>query len=153
MRPSNWAHSNPEVCTYLVQWITENCRPVQAVEDWQLHVLLSAGCPFINLPSHMTCSRDIIAAYKEAHKVVTKLLQEMPSYLHFDTDAWTSPNHCAFIVWMVQFEFQGEIVNFLLEIIKVPEVCILICSLDSRLTAFMSHTGAALTRAFQAMLE
>jgi len=126
VRPSNRVHSNPEVRAYLVRWITENCRPVRAVEDRQLRVLLLAGRPLINLPSRTTCSRDIIAAYKEARKIVMKLLQETPSRLHFDTDAWTSPNHRAFVAWTVQFEFQGEIINFLLDIVEVPEVCILI---------------------------
>ena len=104
----------PRSTTYLVWWITENYHPVWAVEDQQLHILLSAGCPFINLPSCTTCSCDIIAEYKEAHKVIVKLLQDMPSCLHFNPDTWTSPNHCAFIAWTVQFD-----------IVEVPKVHIL----------------------------
>jgi len=59
----------------------------------------------------MTCSCDIIAAYKKACKVVIKLLKDMPSHLHFDMDAWSSPNHHAFVAWTVQFEFQGDILT------------------------------------------
>src|SRR5271168_527690 len=39
-------------------------------------------------------------------------------------DAWTSPNHCAFVAWTVHLEFEGEMLAFLLDIIEVPKVCL-----------------------------
>jgi len=63
--------------------------------------------------------------------------QEHPGCLHFATDAWTSPNHRAFVAWTVHFEYEGAMMSFLLDIIKVPE----------------SHSGATLANAFQKMLE
>jgi hypothetical protein len=53
------------------------------------------------------------------------------------TDAWTSPNHRAFVAWTVHFEYEGTMIAFLLDIIEVPE----------------SHSGATLACEFQAMLE
>jgi len=64
-------------------------------------------------------------------------LQEHPGHLHFATDAWTSPNHRAFVAWTVHFEYEGAMIVFLLDIIEVPE----------------SHSGATLAQEFQAMLE
>jgi hypothetical protein len=63
--------------------------------------------------------------------------QEHPGHLHFATDAWTSPNHRAFVAWTVHFEYEGSMMSFLLDIIEVPE----------------SHSGATLAHAFQTMLE
>ncbi len=132
IKPSNRSLSNPEVRASLVRWITESCRPILAVEDRQLRLLLLAGRPLISIPSRTTCSHDIIAAYKVARKIVIKLFQDSPSRVHFDTDAWTSPNHCAFVAWTIQFECQGEAVNFMLDIVEVPEVShhfIFLCTL------------------------
>ena len=64
-------------------------------------------------------------------------LQEHPGHLHFSTDAWTSPNHRAFVAWTVHFEYEGAMIVFLLDIIEVLE----------------SHSGATLAQEFQAMLE
>jgi hypothetical protein len=44
--------------------------------------------------------------------------------LHFTTDAWTSPNHRAFVAWTVHLEYEGSMLAFLLDIIEVPEVCL-----------------------------
>jgi hypothetical protein len=57
--------------------------------------------------------------------------------LHFATDAWTSPNHRAFVAWTVHFEYEGVMMSFLLDIVEVPE----------------SHSGATLRNVFQSMLE
>jgi hypothetical protein len=40
-------------------------------------------------------------------------------------DAWTSPNHCAFVAWTVHLQHEGHVLAFLLDIIKVPEVRII----------------------------
>jgi len=74
----------------------------------------------------MTCSCEHHCSIQEGlPKFVIKLLKDMPSHLHFDMDAWSSPNHHAFVAWTVQFEFQGDILNFLLDIVEVPKVYIL----------------------------
>ncbi|KAG1808062.1 uncharacterized protein BJ212DRAFT_1281314 [Suillus subaureus] len=99
--------------------------------------LPTAGRPSIQLPSRFTISRDIKASFEKCSDRIGKLLREYPGRLHFATDAWTSPNHRAFVAWTVHLEFNGEMLCFLLDIVELAE----------------SHTGVALARAFQAMLE
>jgi hypothetical protein len=113
-----------------------------------------AGRPNLEIPSPDTISRDIKASFDKCRDRVASLLQvcrfkvlrslliyiieqKHPERLHFATDAWTSPNHRAFVAWTVHFEYEGAMMSFLLDIIEVPE----------------SHSGATLANAFQTMLE
>jgi hypothetical protein len=107
---------------HLVKWVTENNRPVNIINDRELQNLLTAGWPGVNLPSNRTISRDINASFLKCHDRVAKLLQDHPGQLHFATDAWTSPNHCAFLAWTVHFEYEGDMLSFLMDVIEVPEV-------------------------------
>ena len=40
---SHRAHTNPEVRTHLVKWVTENNRPINVIKDRELRDLLTAG--------------------------------------------------------------------------------------------------------------
>jgi hypothetical protein len=42
--------------------------------------------------------------------------------LSFTTDAWTSPNHRAFIAICVHLEWKGEPLSLLLDLFEVPKV-------------------------------
>lgn len=57
--------------------------------------------------------------------------------LHFATDAWTSPNHKAYVAVTVHFEQDGMPISLLLDIIEVAE----------------SHTGQTLAAEFAKVLE
>jgi hypothetical protein len=57
--------------------------------------------------------------------------------LSFATDAWTSPNHRAFIALTVHFEHDGTPVCLLLDILELAK----------------SHTGRNLAIAFAKVLE
>jgi hypothetical protein len=57
--------------------------------------------------------------------------------LNFATDAWTSPNHKAFVAFTIHFEHEGEPVSMLLDIVEVA----------------MSHTGVNLANTFAKVLE
>jgi hypothetical protein len=124
---------------HLVKWITENNRPVNIINDRELRDLLMAGRPSIQLPSNFTISRDINATFEKCQQHIAKLLQvclsinnictvtnyipqEHPGRVHFATDAWTSPNHRAFVAWTVHLEYKGEMLAFLLDIAELPEV-------------------------------
>lgn len=73
--------------------------------------------------------------------------------MHFATDAWTSPNHRAFVAWMVHLHHEGHILTFLLDIIEVPKVCsILLLQYHLLIVVNQSHTGDALAQAFHKML-
>ncbi|KAI0288641.1 hypothetical protein BC826DRAFT_915559, partial [Russula brevipes] len=84
--------------------------------------LLTAGRPLVGLPGHLTISRDIKACFYKCRDRVTTLLREHPGRLHFATDAWTSPNHRAFVAWTVHLEYEGHMLAFLLDIVEVAEV-------------------------------
>jgi hypothetical protein len=82
-----------------------------------------AGWLSVELPSNKTISQDIDASFLKCHDHVTKLLQDHPGQLHFATDTWTSLNHCAFLMWTVHLEYEGDMLSFLVDVIEVPEVC------------------------------
>ena len=63
--------------------------------------------------------------------------QEYNGKLNFATDAWTSPNHKAYVAITVHFEHNGEAMAMLLDLVEVPR----------------SHTGANLADAFVDVLR
>jgi hypothetical protein len=154
---SHRVHTNPEVrlafivsnsrtninlksSAHLVRWITENNRPINIINDRELRELLTAGRPSIDLPGNHTISRDIYASFEKCKERVAKLLQDHPGRLHFATDAWTSPNHRAFVAWTVHLEYEGEMLSFLLDIAELPEVSTYIYNHLQILMPFSSHT-------------
>ncbi|KAF8135963.1 hypothetical protein K438DRAFT_1639594, partial [Mycena galopus ATCC 62051] len=84
--------------------------------------ILSAGRPELNIPGRHTLARDLSAAYERSRAHVQSLLEENPGRLSFTTDAWTSPNHRAFVAWTVHLVNDGELLSFPLDIYEVPEV-------------------------------
>ena len=110
------------ISAHLVKWVTESSRPLQIIEDRELRDLLLTGRPNMTLPSANTISRDIHASFAACRERIGKLLKEHPGMIHFGTDTWTSPNHRAFVAWTGHFEYQGELLTFLLDIIELPEV-------------------------------
>jgi hypothetical protein len=99
-----------------------NNRPLNVINDRALRDLLTAGRPSIDLPSDDTISRDIKTSFEKCWVRIAKLLQDHPGCIHFAMDAWTSPNHRAFVVWTVHLEYEGDMLSFLLDIIELPEV-------------------------------
>ncbi|KAF8173556.1 hypothetical protein K438DRAFT_1610677, partial [Mycena galopus ATCC 62051] len=117
------AHTDVEARAHIVRWIAEANRPVRIVEDRELKELLGAGRPGFNMPSRRTVARDLNVAYEHCSGRVKTLLEEYPGRLSFATDAWTSPNHRAFVAWTVHLQHEGHPLVFLLDIYEVPEVC------------------------------
>lgn len=99
--------------------------------------MLTAAGRNLTVPSPNTVRRDVKAVYTKCRKCITKKLQDYPGRIHIGTDAWTSTNHRALVAWTVHLEAECRMVAFLLDIVEVPE----------------SHTGRALAKAFQKMLE
>ena len=121
--------------------------------DWSTSSTI-ANCRFCWLlasqtsTSNKTILWDIKASFEKCWECIAKLLWEHPGHLHFMTNAITSPNHHAFIAWMVHLEYKGSILSFLLDIIKLPEI-----SFKQNTNISQSHTGVAMAKAFQHMLE
>lgn len=106
----------------MARWVTENNRPPNIVTDRQLHDMLSSGRPQLTLPTKYTISRDIFCCFDYAREKIDRLLQEYDGRLHIATDAWTSPNHRAFVAFTVHLAHNGRRLQFLLDIFEVPEV-------------------------------
>jgi hypothetical protein len=63
--------------------------------------------------------------------------QNYEGKLSFATDAWTSPNHKAYIAVTVHFEQDGALISMLLDLVQVTK----------------SHTGLTLVVVFAKILE
>jgi len=64
-------------------------------------------------------------------------VKEYDGVLNFATDAWTSPNHKAFVAFTVHMEHEGVPISMLLDLVEVAK----------------SHTGENLAEAFEKMLK
>ncbi|KAJ7301562.1 hypothetical protein DFH08DRAFT_724124 [Mycena albidolilacea] len=121
---SHRAHTNPEARANIVRWVTESTRAPHLVNDRGFRELMLAGRPNLDLPNGRRVSRDIQASFNKCKETTDKLLQDYPGMLSYATDAWTSPNHRAFVAWTVHLQHEGTPLCFLLDIIEVPEVWI-----------------------------
>jgi hypothetical protein len=72
---------------------------------------------YIPLPA--TVSRDVKRVFANAWKCIAKMLQEHKGTLSFTTDAWTSPNHKAFVAVTVHFENNRVVICMILDVVEV----------------------------------
>lgn len=137
----------------IVQWVAESLRPFEIVKDKGFKHLMKTGCPDYWIPSPSTVSRDVKTVFSKTRNCIAKLLQvcylsallyssftqiqEHDGALSFATDAWTSPNHRAYVAVTVHFEHEGVPICMLLDFVEVPR----------------SHSGANLAAAFAKILE
>ena len=49
-------------------------------------------------------------------------IQDYDGDINFATDAWTSPNHYAYVALTAHFEVQGQPIAIVLDVVEVPEV-------------------------------
>jgi hypothetical protein len=61
------------------------------------------------------------------------MLQEYDSALNFATDAWTSPNHWAYIAVTMHLEQDGKPLSLLLDVVEVAEVRPFFCGMVASL--------------------
>jgi hypothetical protein len=115
-----------------VCWVSESKRPFSIVQDRGFQNLMKTGRPKYYIPSPSTVSRDVNVC-----KRIAKMLQEHNGDLNFATDAWTSPNHKAFIAVTVHFEINGVLMTMLLDLKEVVT----------------SHSGMNLAAAFAQILD
>jgi hypothetical protein len=55
-------------------------------------------------------------------KLAQILLKEYPGRLSFTTDAWTSPNHKAYVAISVHMEHKGQPLSMILDLVEVAKV-------------------------------
>jgi len=82
---------------------------------------MKTGRPEYHLPSEQTISRDAKNVFVHARKRVATMLQKYEGQLNYATDAWTSPNHKAFVAFTVHFAHEGTPVSMLLDLVEVAK--------------------------------
>ena len=70
-------------------------------------------------------------------RLITHLFQKYEGALNFATDAWTSPNHKAYVAFTVHFEHEGTPIAMLLDLVEVA----------------VSHSGVNLANTFAKVLK
>ncbi len=83
---------------------------------------MKTGRPGYYIPSPLTASRDTKAVFGRVCTKITKILREYEGKVSFATDAWTSPNHHAFMAVTAHLEHNGDPLCFLLDIVEVAKV-------------------------------
>ena len=51
-------------------------------------------------------------------------MQDYKGKINFATDAWTSPNHYAYVALTAHLELKGEPLSIVLDVVKVPKVLV-----------------------------
>ncbi|KAG6824325.1 hypothetical protein H0H92_007188, partial [Tricholoma furcatifolium] len=134
---SHRQHTKTQTRTKIVHWVTESYRLFAIVKDRGFNCLMKTGRPGYYLPHPTTVSRNVKTVFLRARKWIGRMLQEYNGHLSFATDAWTSPNHCPYIVVTVHFFMKSKPISLLLDIVEVAE----------------SHSGLVLATAFAKILE
>jgi hypothetical protein len=105
--------------------VSENSRPFEIVKDHGFQCLMKTGRPEHYIPLPATVSRDVRMVFARTRERIAQMLQQHDGELNFATDAWTSPNHRAFVAVTVHFEHNGQPLAMLLDIVEVPKVSLL----------------------------
>ena len=144
----------------IVRWVSESLRPFSVVEDRGFQSLMKTGCPGYFLPSSSTVSRDVKLVFARSRKRIAKMLQvtrlssqfsnlltsfiqEYDGKLNFATDAWTSPNHRAFVAVTVHRASFPCLSQMALDYLTIPGTNLFIVSfvLLRFLYSVSSHIG------------
>ncbi|TFY51080.1 hypothetical protein EVG20_g11174 [Dentipellis fragilis] len=130
-------HTKPETKAEIVRWVAESLRPFKVIADRGFLLLMKTGCPGYYVPSPSTVSRDVKLVFARSRKCIAKILQDYDGDLSFATDAWSSPNHHAFVAFTVHLLWNGELISILLDVVEVAK----------------SHSGVNLAEAFIQVLQ
>lgn len=102
--------------------MAESYRPFRTVEDRGFKSLMKTGRPAYYLPSASTVSRDVKRVFAKSRQRIADMLQKYDGDLNFQTDAWTSPNHKAYVGITVTMEVNGELLTMVLDVVEVAKV-------------------------------
>jgi hypothetical protein len=122
----------------IIRWVCKSLHPFAIVGNRGFKQLMKTGCPHQYIPSASTVTRDVCRVFARVCQHVADELQVSISYLmlvgthhlsqaydgmlHFSTDAWTSPNHHAYVAFNVQYICNAKPISILLDFIKVDSV-------------------------------
>ncbi|KAG2050356.1 hypothetical protein BDR06DRAFT_984019 [Suillus hirtellus] len=119
---SHWQHTKTKTKAEIVQWVCKSAHPFNIIKDQAFQSLMKTGRPEYYIPSPSTVSHDVKLVFARTRQHIAKMLQEYNGRLNFVTDAWTSPNHKAFIAISVHLEHEGVSIAMVLDIVEVPEM-------------------------------
>ncbi|KAA1479968.1 hypothetical protein DENSPDRAFT_746310, partial [Dentipellis sp. KUC8613] len=119
---SHRQHTKPETKAEIVRWVAESLCPFKVVADRGFLSLMKTGRLGYYVPSPSMVSCDVKLVFARSRKRITNILQDYDGDLSFATDAWTSPNHCAFVAFTVHLLWNGEPISILLDFIEVAKV-------------------------------
>lgn len=121
-----------------MKWVAQSLRPFSVVRDPGFLSLMKTGRPGYYVPSPSTVSRDVKTVFARTRVRIAQLLrvsktisfmhesltrmQDYDGKLSFATDAWTSPNHRAFIAITVHLEVDGQPLRLLLDLVELAKV-------------------------------
>ncbi|KAG1871906.1 hypothetical protein C8R48DRAFT_574158, partial [Suillus tomentosus] len=83
--------------------------------------LMKTGRPECYIPSASTVSHDVKLVFARTRKRIARMLQNYEGNLNFATDAWTSPNHKAFVAVSVHFVQDGQPFSLILDVVEVAK--------------------------------
>ncbi|KAL6298221.1 hypothetical protein BKA93DRAFT_744576, partial [Sparassis latifolia] len=91
-------------------------------KDRGFQCLIKIGRPEYYIPSASMVSHDVKLVFAQTRKRIAKMLQKYDGDLNFATNAWTSPNHKAFVAVSVHLEREGEPLAMVLNVVEVAQV-------------------------------
>ncbi|KAF9046075.1 hypothetical protein BDZ89DRAFT_942339, partial [Hymenopellis radicata] len=100
----------------------ENYRPFKVVADRAFKKLMKTGRPSAYIPHPTTVSRDTKTLFAKTRRCLAKHFKTLQSCIQIILDAWTSPNHKAFVSYSAQWEEDGHIVSTVLDFCELGEV-------------------------------
>lgn len=106
----------------IVRWVCEKKRPFSIVKDGPFLTLMKTGRPEYYVPSPMTVSRDVRLVFARTRQRIARMLQEYHGRLNFTLDAWSSPNHRAYVAFCVHLEQEGIPLAMPLDVVEVAKV-------------------------------
>ncbi|KAF8994850.1 hypothetical protein BDZ89DRAFT_972040 [Hymenopellis radicata] len=119
---STIALTKAEVQAECARWCAENYRPFKIVADRAFKKLMKTGRPAAYIPHPTTVSRDTKTLFAKTRHRLAKHFKTLKSRLHIATDAWTSPNHKAFVAYTAHWEEDGRRVSTVLDFCELGEV-------------------------------
>ena len=124
----------------IVQLVLKSVFPFKIVEEWGFLLMVKAGLPNYYLPSTSNASSNICIVFAWTSTCIRQMLQvsvsnkikanrEWPTgkiETHwpdkFLMDAWTLPNHYAYVAVMAQLVVWDLLICIVLNIIELPMV-------------------------------
>ncbi|KAJ7744954.1 hypothetical protein DFH07DRAFT_749108 [Mycena maculata] len=97
-------------------------RPFVIAADRGFCYLMRSGRPTMWIPSPTTIARDVKLLFGKTRVRLRDRFHDRDRCVSLATDAWTSPNHRAFVAVTGHWEENGQKVDCLLDFIEVPKV-------------------------------